>query len=253
MRTILITGGASGIGRATVERCRRQGDRVITVDIQDADIQADLASEAGRAHMIEEVRRLAPDGLDAVLAAAGIARADRAEDMVSINYFGAIATLEGVLPLLARQRRPRAVAITSTASMLPGNEAIVAACLGNGEIAARAAAAATPDVAYAASKRALALWLRRTATLPRWAGAGVLLNAASPGVVVTPMTQALLEQEETRASLRQISPIAVGNYAQADDIAELLCFLLGFENGYLLGQIIYIDGGADAIMRSDLF
>lgn len=46
-------------------------------------------------------------------------------------------------------------------------------------------------------------------------------------------------------------PIAVRSYACADDIGELLYFLLSFENPYLLGQNIYIDGGTDAIMRPD--
>ena len=253
MGTTLVTGGASGMGLATAELRRRKGDTVITVDLHGADIEADLGTPEGRRHMLSEVRRLAPGGIDALLAAAGISDRDRPDDVVSVNYFGTVATLEGLLPLFMPQSGGRAVAVGSTASMLPGNEAIVAACLGDNEKAARAAAAATPDVAYFASKRALSLWLRRTAITKRWAGRGVLLNGVSPGVVDTLMTEAILRSQGGLEMIRQINPIAVAEYANATDIAELLSFLLEFRNPYLVGQIIYIDGGTDAIMRPHLF
>jgi hypothetical protein len=47
--------------------------------------------------------------------------------------------------------------------------------------------------------------------------------------------------------------MAVHGFAKADEMAELIAFLLGFEGHYLLGQIIFNDGGTDAIMRPESF
>ena len=62
-RTVLITGAASGICQATAGACRAAGDRVIGVDMRDADIVADLTTAEGRATLVREAERLAPDGL----------------------------------------------------------------------------------------------------------------------------------------------------------------------------------------------
>lgn len=252
-RTIVITGSASGIGAATAERLGREGHRVIGVDIRNADIEADLGNPEGRARVVGEVERLAPDGIDGVLAGAGISHPDKPRETIAINYFGAVTTLEGLRPQLARSDRPRAVAICSTAGTLPGNDDVVNACLEKGEEAALAAVSAAPRSAYGDSKRALSLWLRRTAIRPEWAGSGILLNGVAPGVVETPMTAPLFTQPDMMTLINQTNPIAVKGYAHGAEIAELIGFLLGFENHYLLGQIIFIDGGSDAILRPAAF
>lgn len=248
-RTIVVTGAASGIGAATVERLKEVGHRVISVDLRNADIEADLGIAAGRAHMVAEVARLAPDGIDGVLAGAGISHRDMPREIVAINYFGAVATLEGLRPLMAQSSRPRAVAICSTAAFLPSNRGVVDLCLGEDEAGALDAMAADPQSAYATSKNALSLWLRRAAIKPEWAGAGILLNGIGPGVVMTPMALPLLDQPEMVKLISLSNPIAVEGFARPGEIAELIDFLLGMENHYLLGQIIYIDGGSDAILR----
>ncbi|MDD3799104.1 MAG: SDR family oxidoreductase [Novosphingobium sp.] len=248
-RTILITGAASGIGRATAALCEAAGDRVIGADIRDAEIEADLGTAEGRAKLVAEAERLAPGGLDAVLAGAGISKGDMPRETIAINYFGAVATLEGLRPLLAKSERPRAVAICSTAAMLPGNDGVVESCLAGNEAQALERIAAAPQTAYPDSKRALARWVRQTAGKPEWAGAGILLNGVGPGVVETPMTAPLLQMPEMVEMIHQSNPIAVEGYAAPEEIAELLGFLLGFRNHYLVGQIIYIDGGTDIILR----
>lgn len=252
-RTIVVTGAASGIGAATVDRLKGAGHRVIGVDLRNADIDADLGTPEGRAAMVAEVTRLAPDGIDAVLAGAGISRGDMPRETVAINYFGAVATLEGLRPLLAKSSRPRAVAICSTAAFLPANRKVVDLCLAGEEAAALDAMAAEPDSSYSTSKNALSLWLRRAAVSPQWGGERILLNGIGPGVVTTPMTTPLFDQPEMVKLIGKSNPIAVDGYAKADEIAELIDFLLGMENHYLLGQIIFIDGGSDAILRSDHF
>ena len=250
-RTVLITGAASGICRATADACRAAGDRVITVDMHDADIVADLTTAEGRARLVSEAERLAPEGLDAVLAGAGLSRADMPRETVAVNYFGAVATLEGLRSLLGKSARPRAVVICSTAAMLPGNDQLVDACLSGDEAAALDIAAAAPRSVYPDSKRAIAKWLRRTAGSPEWAGSGILLNGVGPGVVETAMTAPMLKDPQMVEMIKLSNPMVVDGYAGPEEIAELLVFLLGYTNHYLVGQLIYIDGGTDVVMRPD--
>lgn len=251
-RVMLLTGSASGIGKATAERLRAKGVHVIGVDVRDAEIVADLGSAEGRARMIQEAERLAPDGLDGVLAGAGISGQDRPRDTLAINYFGAVATLEGLRPLLAKRPKARAVAICSTSVLLPTDDAIVAECLAGREEQAFEMAEERPQAMYMNAKRALGLWLRRAAVSQEWGGSGILLNAIAPGVIRTPMTEPLFAMPEMKEVLRQANPMAVPDYAEPEEMAEMIDFLLNFEGHYLLGQVIYNDGGTDAIMRPDL-
>ena len=248
-RTIVITGAASGIGAATCARLRDAGHTIIGVDLRGSDIAADLGTPDGRAAMIEAVRRMAPGGIDAVLAGAGISNEDMPRQTIAINYFGAVATLEGLRPLMAGSDRPRAVAICSTAAMLPFSEDVVDLCTAGDEAGALDAMAQGTSSSYSTSKQALARYVRRAAVSPEWAGAGILLNGIGPGVVETPMTAPLLDMPDMVRLIGQSNPIAVKGYAQASEIAELIDFLLGMENHYLCGQVIFIDGGSDAILR----
>ena len=111
-RTHVITGSASGIGAATARRLTAQGYKVIGVDIRDADVVADLSTPQGRAEMIEQVRALAPEGIDGVLTSAGSSDMKRPGFVVALNYFGTIEVLEGLHPIL-RKPGARCVAVSS--------------------------------------------------------------------------------------------------------------------------------------------
>jgi len=252
-RTVVITGAASGIGKATAERMRARGDRVIGVDLRDADIVADLATPDGRSEMVRGVQAVAPEGIDAIVAAAGVAAIDDPALTIAVNFFGAVATLDGLRPLLRNSLRPRAVAVLSTAALMDADATLVEACLSGDESAALDRARAAHGNAYMASKRALSLWLRAAATKPEWAGAGISLNGVAPGTVVTPMTAPLLATDEGRAILAQATPIVVQNYAHPEEIAEVLSFLANVESGYILGQTVFVDGGTDALWRPTTF
>lgn len=179
--------------------------------------------------------------------------------MVSVNYFGAVDLAVALRALLAVGTAPRVVIVASSAALLPVDEAIVSACLDGDEAKARELAladtAADPAArtvrVYGASKRALIRWIRQTAARPEWAGAGILLNGIAPGLVRTPMTLPLLATEQGRAILAQAVPRAVAEAGDPEHIALLLAFLAGPENRYIVGQVPFVDGGTDLILRGD--
>ena len=112
-RTYVVTGAASGIGRATAAALEGLGYRVVTVDRHGADITADLATAAGRSQMVDAVSLRTGGVIDAVVASAGTFNRGRTD--VKVNFFGAVATLDGLRPMLAAGTSPRAVAVSSIA------------------------------------------------------------------------------------------------------------------------------------------
>lgn len=246
-RPIVVTGAASGIGAATIAKLKMDGHEVIGVDLRGSDIHADLGSPDGRSAMYDAVVTAAPHGIRAILAGAGVSPPTDAATIVSVNYFGAIATLERLRPLLQGAEHPRAVLIASSAILNAVHDETIAACLGADETLAREIAGQHPENAYASSKRALAQWMRSEAA--EWVRDGVSLNSVAPGVIRTAMTMPLLETLEGRERLAQVVPSAIGRTGEAEEVAELIAFLLTMQNALVVGQILFADGGTDVILR----
>jgi NAD(P)-dependent dehydrogenase (short-subunit alcohol dehydrogenase family) len=167
----------------------------------------DLATQQGRSTFVQGVTALVGDRLDAVLACAGVA--SPAPLTLQVNYFGAIATLQGMRPLLAKGTSPLAIGISSFASVMQPDSELVQACLSGDEAEAlRIAESKNPATYYASSKAALARWIRHQAITANWAGAGILLNGIAPGIIETPMTQPMLDDRELRSGLAITSSYA---------------------------------------------
>lgn len=253
-RTYVITGAASGIGEATTDVLRQRGDTVITVDLHDADIIVDLATHVGRTELVERVRELSGGTIDAIIANAGLATESVAT--VAVNYFGAIATLDGLRPLLSSSPAPRAAATSSMASLMPHDDVLVEACLAHDELAAQHRAQQLLDaqqgsLIYSSTKVALCRWIRRNAASEHWAGAGIPLNAAAPGVIRTPMTAQFTETEEAQKAILQMVPMPLNGIAEPSTVASLLEYLTSPANTHLCGQVVFIDGGSDVVMRGE--
>jgi NAD(P)-dependent dehydrogenase (short-subunit alcohol dehydrogenase family) len=251
MGTIAVTGSAGGIGGATVARLRERGHQVIGVDVRDAEVIADLSTAVGRAAMVDAIADLSRGTLDGVVAGAGIVN-QPGERVVAVNYFGAVATLEGLRPLLAKGTNPSAVAISSNSvSTMPGLPAVVVeACLAGDEPEAWRVAADDPTgvTTYGATKLALARWVRHHAVTDDWIGAGIRLNAVAPGFIATPMTAG---SEDFILSLGEVFPMPIRRPGRAEEIAALLEFLLGPDSGFFCGSVVFADGGTDAALRAD--
>jgi NAD(P)-dependent dehydrogenase (short-subunit alcohol dehydrogenase family) len=254
-RTVVVTGSASGMGAATKARLVADGQRVIGVDIRDADVIADLGTAAGRDAAIAAVAEHADGAIDGLVTWAGVPGLTETPGslLASVNYFGTVVLLEGLRPLLGQGDQPAAVAISSNSTTVqPGIPMdVVELCLAGDEAGARAAA----DVAgalgvYPATKTALAWWCRRNAPTDDWAGAGITLNVVAPGAVETPLLQATREDKVIGRFIDDF-PIPLGRKGTAEELGAFVAFLLGPDARFFCGSVLFVDGGTDAQARPD--
>ncbi|MGQ0432404.1 MAG: SDR family oxidoreductase [Microthrixaceae bacterium] len=254
-RTVVVTGAASGMGAATRRLLEADGQRVIGVDLHDAEVVADLATPDGRRAAIAEVAELASGRLDGLVTWAGIAGLTGVPGslLASVNYFGTVELLEGLRPLLAAGAEPAAVAISSNSTTCqPGVPMeVVERCLAADEAAARSAADAAGALAtYPATKLAVARWVRRHAPTDAWAGSGITLNVVAPGAIETPMLAAT-RADATIGQFIDAFPIPLGRKGTAEEVAAFVGFLLGPQARFLCGSVLFVDGGTDALLRAD--
>lgn len=246
-RTIAITGTASGIGAATKARLEAGGDRVIGVDLAHADVEADLATAEGRTRAIDGVLHACGGTLDGFIPCAGVTGTG-GPLLVRVNYYGTMALIEGLRPALEAGTDSSVVVISSNSTtMLPGltrDDAMV--FLEGTEDAAVAHFESRGYLAYPAGKLALAYWVRSNA--PAWIASGVRVNAVAPGVTRTAMTEAAAADPETKAGLDQI-PIPIDRWAEPDELAAAIAFMQSPDASYIVGQVLFVDGGIDALLQ----
>jgi NAD(P)-dependent dehydrogenase (short-subunit alcohol dehydrogenase family) len=251
-RTVVVTGCASGLGAATRRRLEEQGDRVIGVDLRDAEVLADLSTPAGRDLAVAKATEAGQGRLDGVIGFAGVGpTAEPPSLLSSVNYFGQMAVLDGLRPALRAGRNSAAVAVGSVAATVsPYDRAAVEAMLAGDEpLATRLVQGAIP-LAYATSKMAVARAARRRSV--DWIREGIRLNILAPGNSLTPLTQAALDDPVIGPLMRQL-PVPFGRWAENDEIADVAVWLLGEDSRYLVGSWVAVDGGTDALARPECF
>jgi len=255
VKTIAITGAASGIGAATAKQLSDAGHRVIGIDIQNSDIVADLATPDGRQSAIDAILNACDGTLDGLVPCAGLSGLpDRPGSLlVSLNYFGSIELFEGLRGALAASDAGAAIGLcsnsTTTAPGLPME--LAEACNTGDEQHAREVGDKVGSLrAYAATKVALARWVRRNATTEQWVGEGITLNAIAPGKTETAMVAEGMADPVIGPHMDKF-PVPLGRNGKPEEIASLLCFLLGPDARFFVGSLIYCDGGTDALLRPD--
>lgn len=257
MSTIAITGSGSGIGAATAAALQAAGHTIIGIDVRNADLSADLSTRDGRTQAVAAVLERCGGVLDGLVLCAGLGpQVEPAARIVSVNYFGAVEVLDGLLPALSKGTNPAAVVISSVSSVhLNWDKNPLAAVLEAGDEAAVAAIVdgtgeKRGQVAYAASKNAVTVAVRKRAV--DWGRAGVRLNTVAPGVVETPLLQAGLDDPRYGKAIRDfVAPI--GRSAKPQEIASMIAYLLSSQAGFVHGAQFFIDGGVDAMMRPTQF
>ncbi len=237
-RKILITGGASGIGRATAVLFAAEGARAAILD-RSADattsvaaslggiaVTADLARPAEVATAVQQAAREL-DGLDGVVNAAGIffangladTTAEMFTDMLAINLTGTFLVTQEAAPLLRQAARASIVNIGSGVGLMPTGPGSTAYVASKGGVIALT--------------RALAFELAPT----------VRVNVVCPGAVDTPMTAGMLHD-----AAGQIAPAIAERYAlqrpaAPEEIAAAILFLTADESSFVTGISLAVDGG----------
>ncbi len=249
-----VSGGASGIGAAITARLRARGDRVIVVDIKDADVEADLSTAPGCEAALEQIGRQAVGGLDGLVACAGLGPATRPVSLVTrVNFFGAQRLIDGARRLVAK-KKGAVVVISSNSAPMDCDQSYVDALLALDEERACTLAEEVGDGhnAYAGSKQAITRWMRASAAA--YAAAGVRMNAIAPGITRTAMTDSVYADAELGPVIKEFGEtVPIGRLGRPDDIASTAAFLLSQEASFVCGSVFFVDGGHDAMLRPDDF
>lgn len=219
-RTAVVTGGASGIGEATAARLRRDGLRVVTLDLAPgADHQVDVTDEAGLAALADAI-----GPVDILVNSAGVVGPNRPlvetsraewEQTFAINVLGTVATMRLWIPGMVERGWGRVVNLASMA----GKD-------GNPNLAA-----------YSATKGAV-IALTKSAG-KELATTGVLVNAVAPAVIATPLNAATAP--DVLAHITSLIPMR--RVGRADEVAALIAWLCSDDVSFSTGAVYDISGG----------
>lgn len=234
-RIAWVTGGASGIGRATARKLQSLGATVAVLDITKPELSdaievhlCDIATRASVDTVADELeRRFGPP--DILVNSAGMAGSaplpefpdDLWNRIVAINLTGSFNMVRRVIGGMIQRRWGRIILISSDSAFQPG--------LG--------------QAAYASTKAGVVA-LGQVAAVEGGPG-GVTCNILSPGIIDTPMTRRRWNTREKLEEAVTSSPARnpLGVVLEADDLANAAAFLCQPDSGHITGQTLHVNGG----------
>jgi len=228
-KVAIVTGAASGIGKATVELFRSEGATVVGADAVDgADVRSDAGSEAAVRDLVDQVVKQ-HGGLDIFFANAGISggfasiaeqtEADWAE-ILRVNLIGPFLAIKYAAPAMAKRGAGSIICTASVAGLRAG----------------------AGGAAYSASKAGV-INLVQSATQQLY-GTGVRVNAICPGLIETGMTKPIYDMARAAGQeqrLGELNPLNRGG--EPEEIAQAALFLASHQASYVNGAALVVDGG----------
>ena len=241
----IITGAASGIGRASARLFAREGAKLVIVDRAEEGLEetrkliaedgfkaatrrADAGSETDVAGVVDfALSELG--GLDVVFANAGVSggswfyndtTVEHFQETLRINLIGPFLAIKYAAPHLVKQGKGSIICTASVAGIRSG----------------------AGPLAYSASKAGVINLVQVVANQLR--GTGVRINAICPGLIETGMTQPIFDMARARGTERRIGQLCpLLRAGQPEEIATAALFLASDDSSYVMGQALPVDGG----------
>lgn len=245
-KRVLVTGTASGIGKASAVRLAEEGAHVVCTDINEEGLNATVAEikkAGGKAEgiaadiskweaveaMVEEAVKILGGGLDVLVNVAGLGGfvrtetedPERFDKLLSVNLYGPFYTVRASIKYLLESK---------------GNVVNVASIAG---VAAHPYAAA-----YCASKGGLVMMTKALAM--EYAAEGVRFNAIAPGGIKTPMLDVFNPSSVPDANMQLFMRMMMlnGRFAEPSEIASTVAYIASDEASFMTGSIVRNDGGS---------
>lgn len=246
-RVALVTGAASGNGRAIAERLLEEGARVALVDINAAALEEICApyddalpvvadvSDLGSMERAVSDTEVAFGGLDVLVNNAGIVRGaafddldeEEWEEVFKVNSTGPFLASKAAVPAIRRTLARKPGATGAIVNITSVEAHIVISSSGH------------PQIHYNASKGALLMFTKALAV--ETAGTAIRVNAVAPGFIETPFTSKALTNETVKRWLLERIPL--GRIGRPEDVASAVSFLASENSSYITGTTLLVDGG----------
>jgi NAD(P)-dependent dehydrogenase (short-subunit alcohol dehydrogenase family) len=241
----LITGASSGLGAVAARLFAAEGAHVVIADMADGtDVVREITAAGGSAAYVATDVTSEQDASDAVTFAvdtfgsldvmynnAGVMLSSddnpvdtplsTYETTMDINVKGVLLGCRAAIPVMQKQRSGSIINVASFVAHM---------------------GAATPQVAYTASKGAVLAMTREIAVI--YARQGIRANALCPGPIMTPLLAKFLSDDNKRQ--RRLVHIPMGRFGEPEEIAKAALFLASDDSSWMTGQSLIIDGGITA-------